>query len=245
MAEQPIQPATEQETEQVAHPRAIRTFVMRTGRMTPSQDRAFEHLWPRFGLQLEQGKIAPQQLFGRNAPITLEIGFGMGDSLLQMAQASPERDFIGIEVHLPGVGRLLNNMHKEGVSNIRVYQQDALQVLDDCVPDGSLDRVQLFFPDPWHKKKHNKRRMVQPAWVAKIAEKLRPGGLLHMATDWQEYAEHMLAVMQQNQDFVSQAPEGECYSPCPAWRPETKFERRGQRLGHGVWDLIYQKRESV
>ncbi len=244
MAETPENPDAP-EAETVAYPRAIRTFVMRTGRMTPSQERAYEQLWPEHGLTLEQGMIDPVAVFGRQAPITLEIGFGMGDSLLQMASEAPERDFIGIEVHLPGVGRLLNNMAKQNISNIRVYQQDALQVLDDCLPDGCLDRVQLFFPDPWHKKKHHKRRMVQPAWVAKISSKLRPGGLLHMATDWQEYAEHMLEVMQQSPDFVSQAETGQEYSPRPDWRPETKFERRGQRLGHGVWDLIYQKRASA
>lgn len=165
----------------------------------------------------------------------------MGDSLLAMAAAEPDKDFIGIEVYPPGVGRLINNAGKVGVKNLRVYMADAVDVLNDCIADASLDRFQLYFPDPWHKKKHHKRRIVQPEFVRLICGKLKSGGLLHMATDWENYAEHMLAVLEAEAQLENAADEGR-YSQRPAFRPETKFERRGQRLGHGVRDLLYWRK---
>jgi tRNA (guanine-N7-)-methyltransferase len=219
--------------------RRIRSFVLRMGRMTPGQERAFERHWSSKGLRRENGPIDFQQVFGRNAPTILEIGFGMGQSLLQMAQQAPERNFIGIEVHRPGVGRLLHGMDEANVQNIRVYCDDAVEVLAQCIPDASLAGVQIFFPDPWHKKKHNKRRLIQPAFVQLLRAKLQLGGVLHLATDWQDYAEQMLAVMSAAPGFRNQAGAG--YAPRPDYRPITKFEQRGERLGHGVWDLLFEK----
>jgi len=166
----------------------------------------------------------------------------MGGSLLEMAKFEPEKNFIGIEVHLPGVGALLKGMSDEGVDNIRIYHNDANQVIDQCIPDGSLERVQLFFPDPWHKKRHHKRRLVQPEFVERIRKKLRVGGLFHMATDWENYAEHMMEVMSAAPGYENVAGIGQ-YSPRPDTRPVTKFEKRGERLGHGVWDLIFRRVE--
>jgi tRNA (guanine-N7-)-methyltransferase len=220
--------------------RAIRSFVLRQGRMTPGQQRAFDEQWPRWGLRREDGPLDQPGVFGRQAPLVLEIGFGMGQSLVAQAQAEPERDFIGIEVHRPGVGKLLHTMAEQGVTNIRAYNDDAVEVLNQCIVDDSLDLVQIYFPDPWHKKKHNKRRLVQPAFVQLLRRKLRAGGVLHLATDWQDYAEQMLAVMSAADGFVNQAGDG--YAPRPERRPLTKFEQRGHRLGHGVWDLLFEKR---
>ncbi|WKD49798.1 tRNA (guanosine(46)-N7)-methyltransferase TrmB [Microbulbifer spongiae] len=220
--------------------KSIRSYVMRAGRITEGQRRAFDTYWSQYGLSLFDGPLNVRAVFGREAPLVLEIGFGMGDSLLAMAQAEPEKDFIGIEVHPPGVGRLINNAGKTGVKNLRVYMADALDVLNDCIRNGSLDRFQLYFPDPWHKKKHHKRRIVQPEFVQLICSKLKTGGQLHMATDWQSYAEHMQAVLQAAHPLTNTAAGGGPVER-PAWRPQTKFERRGQRLGHGVWDLLYRR----
>ena len=170
----------------------------------------------------------------------LEIGFGMGQSLVAMAAAAPEKNFIGVEVHLPGVGRLLHSMEDEGVDNIRVYCHDAVEILNDCIDDASLDTVQIFFPDPWHKKRHHKRRLIQPDFVDLLCRKLKPGGVLHLATDWENYAEQMMEVLSANTQLRNQAGEGE-FAPRPDHRPLTKFERRGERLGHGVWDLLFKK----
>jgi len=222
-------------------PKSIRSFVIRAGRITVGQKAAFDTWWPTYGLSLYQGAIDPVVIFGRKAPLVLEIGFGMGDSLLEMAKNEPEKDFIGIEVHPPGVGKLINSAGKAGISNLRVYMADAMDVLEDCIPDGSIDRLQLYFPDPWHKKKHNKRRIVQPAFVEKLRPILISGGIFHMATDWQPYAEHMLEVMNGTENFTNLSPEN-AYSPRPDYRPITKFEKRGERLGHGVWDLMFQHR---
>ena len=229
-------------TEQPKYLRTIRTFVMRAGRMTPAQQKALQQQWPQFGLDLGVGMLDFTRLFGRQAPTILEIGFGMGDSLLAMAEAAPETNYIGIEVHTPGVGRLLNNVAKAGLSNLKLFNEDALLVLADCIPDGSLDGIQLFFPDPWHKKKHHKRRMVQPAIAQTFRHKLKLGGCFHMATDWQPYAEHMMAVMSAAAGYRNHAGAG-AYSPQPAHRPDTKFQRRGERLGHGVWDLVFERIE--
>jgi tRNA (guanine-N7-)-methyltransferase len=220
--------------------KSIRSYVVRAGRMTDGQRNAFDTSWPTYGLKLEDGAIDTDAVFGRTGPKVLEIGFGMGDSLLQMAAAEPETDFIGIEVHPPGVGTLMNTAKAEGISNLRVYLADANDVLEECFASQSIDRLQLYFPDPWHKKKHNKRRIVQPQFVQLVREKLRPGGVLHMATDWEHYAEQMLETLDAAEGFENIAGIGQ-YSSRPDYRPMTKFEKRGERLGHGVWDLIYKK----
>ena len=220
--------------------RAIKSFVMRSGRMTEGQQRGLDQGWPKFGLEPAAGLQDFDQLFGRKAPRTFEIGFGMGQATLEMAAAAPDEDFIGVEVHRPGVGALLNGMLTQNLSNIRVYSWDAIEVLRDCVADNSLDRLLLFFPDPWHKARHHKRRIVQPAWAQLVRQKLKVGGVLHMATDWEAYAEHMLEVMNAEPGYRNLAEDGR-YVPRPAERPVTKFERRGERLGHGVWDLKFQR----
>jgi tRNA (guanine-N7-)-methyltransferase len=220
--------------------RAIKSFVMRSGRMTEGQQRGLDQGWPKFGLEPGAGLQDFDQLFGRSAPRTFEIGFGMGQATLEMAAAAPDEDFIGVEVHRPGVGALLNGMLTQNLSNIRVYSCDAIEVLRDCVADASLDRLLLFFPDPWHKARHHKRRIVQPGWTQLVRQKLKVGGVLHMATDWEAYAEHMLEVMNAQPGYRNLAADGR-YVPRPAERPVTKFERRGERLGHGVWDLKFQR----
>lgn len=231
----------EETTPDAARPmRAIKSFVMRAGRMTEGQQRGLQLGWPRFGLELAAGLQDFDEVFGRQAPRTFEIGFGMGQATLEMAAAAPDEDFIGVEVHRPGVGALLNGMLIQQLENIRVYSCDALEVLRDCVADASLDRVLLFFPDPWHKARHNKRRIVQPEWAQLVRQKLKVGGVLHMATDWQPYAEHMLEVMNAAPGYRNLAVDGG-YIPRPAERPVTKFERRGERLGHGVWDLKFRR----
>jgi tRNA (guanine-N7-)-methyltransferase len=221
--------------------KSIRSFVIRSGRMTESQANAFDSYWKAVGLSLFDGPIDPQSLFGREAPLVVEIGFGMGDSLVDMAAADTDSDFIGIEVHPPGVGRLINRVGNEGLSNLKTYMADANDVLEDCIADASLARVQLYFPDPWHKKKHHKRRIVQPEFVAQLVRKLKPGGKIHMATDWENYAQQMLEVLQANPDIINDSETGD-YVAKPAWRPHTKFEARGERLGHGVWDLLFSKK---
>lgn len=213
---------------------------MRAGRMTPAQQRGLDEGWPRFGLQPEDGLLDTASLFGRSAPLTLEIGFGMGQSLLEMAAAAPDRDFIGVEVHRPGVGALLSGLLREGLGNVRVFSCDALGVLRQNIADNSLDRVLLFFPDPWHKSRHHKRRIVNADFAELVRQKLRPGGILHMATDWEPYAEHMLEVMQAAPGYLNLSPQGN-WVERPADRPATKFERRGERLGHGVWDLMFAR----
>ncbi len=222
------------------HLRRIRSFVRREGRLTVGQQRALDELWPRFGIEPEAGLLDLDAVFGRSAPRILEIGFGMGDSLAAMAQAHPENDYIGIEVHRPGVGHLLLRMEEFGLSNIRVMCTDAVEVLERQIADGALAGVYLFFPDPWHKKRHHKRRIVQPEFVQLLRRKLTIGGRFHMATDWENYAEHMLAVMSAAEGFQNTSESGD-WVPRPEYRPITKFERRGERLGHGVWDLIFER----
>jgi tRNA (guanine-N7-)-methyltransferase len=219
--------------------RRIRSFVRREGRLTPGQQRALDQLWPQFGLA-SQTPLSLVQAFGRTAPVTLEIGFGNGTSLAEMAAQDPDSDFLGIEVHRPGVGRLLMELERRSIGNVRVFCHDAVDVLEQSIPDAALDRVLLFFPDPWPKKKHHKRRILQPAFVSLIARKLKAGGIFHMATDWEPYAQHMLEVMEASQTFVNCDSKGR-YSPRPDYRPVTKFERRGQRLGHAVRDLLYRR----
>ncbi len=233
--DQPVETGAQQK-----HMRTVRSFVIRGGRMTEPQERAYKEVWPVMGLELDMGMLDLAQVYGREAPVVLEIGFGMGDSLCAMATAMPEKNYLGVEVHMPGVGRLLNNAKTGGLTNIRVFCTDALDVLAQCIPDGSLDTVQLFFPDPWHKKKHNKRRIVQLAFAETIRQKLKIGGQFHMATDWENYAEHMMEVMTAAPGYVNVAGAG-AFSPQPEWRPVTKFQKRGERLGHGVWDLIFER----
>ena len=223
------------------HPhRAIRSFVVRAGRMTTAQERAWRELWPRFGIETGGEPLDLAALFGREAPRTLEIGFGNGESLVTLAQAHPDRDYLGVEVHRPGVGHLMLRAEELGLCNVRAICRDAVEVLQQCIVPGALDEVLLYFPDPWPKKRHHKRRIVQPAFVALVASRLRPGGVLRMATDWQPYAEHMLEVATGCDALRNVAATGD-YVPRPDSRPVTRFERRGQRLGHGVWDLAFSR----
>ncbi|MBE9539174.1 MAG: tRNA (guanosine(46)-N7)-methyltransferase TrmB [Proteobacteria bacterium] len=220
--------------------RAIRSYVLRTGRMTAGQQQAYDQGWQRWGLQHGDGPLNPQQTFGRPGPLVLEIGFGMGQSLLAMAQAAPASNFIGIEVHTPGVGKLIQGMQEQAVDNIRIYRHDAVEVLHDCIAEQSLDTVQIFFPDPWHKRKHQKRRLIQLAFVEQLRTRLKPGGLLHLATDWEDYASQMMAVLGVAEGYENSWGEGQ-YATRPDSRPLTKFEKRGERLGHGVWDLMFTR----
>lgn len=219
--------------------RAIRSFVARAGRMTIAQERAWRELWPRYGIDDGDLPLDFSALFGRTAPVTLEIGFGNGESLVSLAADHPGEDFVGIEVHRPGVGHLLLRADALGLANLRVLCRDAVEVLERRISDASLDTVLLYFPDPWPKKRHHKRRIVQPAFVELVARKLRPGGRFRLATDWQHYAEQMLAVAG---GCGSLANEFDGYCPRPDSRPLTRFEGRGQRLGHDVWDLCFRKR---
>lgn len=219
--------------------RAIRSFVLRAGRMGTGQMRALEELGPRFLIPYAAAPLDLNATFGRQTPKVLEIGFGMGTATAAIAHAHPETDYLGVEVHTPGVGALLKSIGELGLTNLRIIQHDAVEVLEHMLPDASLDGVHVFFPDPWHKKRHHKRRLIQPAFVALLARKLKPGGYLHLATDWADYARQMLEVL-------SAAPElantSDGYAPRPEYRPLTKFEQRGVRLGHGVWDLIFKRR---
>lgn len=219
--------------------RAIKSYVLRQGRLTHGQKRALEQSWPRYGIGFNAERLDFDIVFERTAPVTLEIGFGNGDSLLQQAVSMPEKNFLGIEVHRPGVGHLLHLINEAGISNLRVINHDAVEVLQQQIPDCSLDCVQLFFPDPWHKKRHHKRRIVKNAFIQLVWQKLSPGGRFHLATDWQDYAEHMLTEMEQAEGFTNTARTSNYAQPTE--RPPTKFEHRGRRLGHDVWDLVFCK----
>ncbi len=220
--------------------RKVRSFVKREGRLTKGQALAIEQNWPTMGLMHENGMLDFNQVFGNDNDVVLEIGFGMGKSLVEMAKANPEQNFIGIEVHRPGVGACLMDAAEAGVTNLRVFEHDAIEVLADCIPDGSLAKLQLFFPDPWHKKRHHKRRIVQLEFAENLRSKLKIGGVFHMATDWENYAEHMLEVMSNAPGYKNQSATND-YMPRPDFRPLTKFEQRGHRLGHGVWDLMFER----
>lgn len=218
--------------------RQIRSFVRREGRLTKGQAGAMERQWPKLGIEFSGSVLNFPEIFGNNNPVILEIGFGMGKSLVAMAKASPNKNFVGVEVHTPGVGACLLEAERQEVTNLRVIEHDAVVVLKEWIGNQSLDGVQIFFPDPWHKKRHHKRRLIQPDFVALLREKLKQGGVLHLATDWENYAEHMLAVMNVAPGYQNHAADG-TYIPRPEERPLTKFEQRGQRLGHGVWDMKF------
>jgi tRNA (guanine-N7-)-methyltransferase len=220
--------------------RRIRSFVLREGRMTPAQQRAFDDYWSRYGLDYRGAPHDFDADFGRQAPLVLEIGFGNGEALAWASEHDPTRDFIGVEVHGPGVGRLMNTLDARGSSNVRLYRHDAVEVLEHEIAPGALAEVRIWFPDPWHKTRHHKRRLIQPEFVALLASRMAPAGLLHLATDWQAYAEQMLAVLEAAPDWRNAVAPGQ-YAEKPDWRIETHFERRGLRLGHGVWDLLYRK----
>lgn len=220
--------------------RTIRSFVLRAGRMGTGQQRALAELGPRFVVPFAEQALDTDALFGRHAPVVLEIGFGMGAATAEIALARPDTDFLGVEVHVPGVGALLKRIGEQQIGNIRILQHDAVAVLEHMIAPGSLAGVHVFFPDPWHKKKHHKRRLIQPALVALIASRLAPDGVLHCATDWQDYAEQMLEVLSREPALVNTS---QGYAPRPDYRPLTKFEARGLRLGHGVWDLVFKRRE--
>ena len=223
----------------VAHPRTIRSFVRRTGRVTTGQAKAFEELGPKFVLPYTGQPLDPQAAFGRPGKLILEIGFGMGEATAHIARVRPDDNFLCCEVHEPGVGALLKRIGEQDIHNIRILQHDAVEVIDFMLPEGMLDGVHIFFPDPWHKKKHNKRRLIQSPLVAKLASRLKSGGYIHCATDWEPYAEQMLEVLSAEAQLANTA---EGYAPKPDYRPLTKFENRGLKLGHGVWDLVFVKR---
>jgi tRNA (guanine-N7-)-methyltransferase len=222
--------------------RGIRSFVLRQGRMSAAQQRALDTLLPRWGLPYEARPIDFGAVFGRVAPVVLEIGFGMGDTTAKIAQAQPDVDFVGVEVHAPGVGSLLRRLDESGSTNVRVVRHDAVEVVRDMIAPGSLAGVHVFFPDPWPKKRHHKRRLLQPPFVSLLASRLAPGGTLHVATDWDDYAEQILAVLSAEPQ-LSNTADG--FAPRPAHRPLTKFEERGLRLGHGVRDLLFQRKTGT
>jgi tRNA (guanine-N7-)-methyltransferase len=225
--------------EGVAHPRTIRSFVRRAGRTTTGQAKAFTDLGPRFLLPYQPRPLDFKAAFGRDAPTILEIGFGMGEATAHIAGLLPETNFLCCEVHEPGVGALLKRIGENNLANIRILQHDAVEVLEHMLPVGSLAGVHVFFPDPWHKLRHNKRRLIQPPLVARLASRLRADGYLHCATDWEPYAQQMLEVLGSEPQLENTAPG---YAPRPHYRPLTKFENRGIKLGHGVWDLVFRKR---
>jgi len=226
----------------VEFPKTIKSFVKRAGRTTTGQAKAFEEFGPRFVLPYTPAPLDAAAAFGTPAagqPLILEIGFGMGDATAHIAALMPEKNFLCCEVHEPGVGALLKRIGEQGLTNIRILQHDAVEVIDHMLPEGSLDGIHIFFPDPWHKTKHHKRRLIQPLLVAKLAARLKPGGYLHCATDWEPYAQQMLEVLQA-EPLLKNRADG--YAPKPDYRPLTKFEKRGLRLGHGVWDLVFVRK---
>ncbi|MES9843955.1 MAG: tRNA (guanosine(46)-N7)-methyltransferase TrmB [Candidatus Sedimenticola sp. 6PFRAG5] len=224
------------------HHRRIRSFVLREGRLTAGQQKAFETVWPEYGVSFTGSKLDLQGLFGNRNPVFLEIGFGNGESLAEMARANPGNNYIGVEVHRPGVGHLLIRIEELGLTNLRVMRHDAVEILDKGLAKGSLDGLFLFFPDPWHKKRHHKRRILQPEFVQLIAKAVKPGGFFHAATDWEHYAQHMMDVLSREAALFENTAGVGNYTPRPGYRPLTKFEQRGHRLGHGVWDLIFRRK---
>jgi tRNA (guanine-N7-)-methyltransferase len=221
--------------------RHIRSYVLRQGRVSVAQQRAIDNLQPRYGIPYVARPLDLIQTFRRTAPVILEIGFGMGDSTATIAQTHPENDYLALEVHTPGVGNLLKLIDLEQLNNIRIMQHDAVEVLRDMIGANTLDGVHIFFPDPWHKARHNKRRLIQSPFIAQLVQKLKPGGYIHVATDWQDYAEQVLRVLSAEPLLKNTATD---YAPRPDYRPLTKFEQRGLKLGHGVWDLVFRRKEN-
>jgi tRNA (guanine-N7-)-methyltransferase len=222
-------------------PRRIRSFVLRAGRTTPAQERALGEVWPAFGIDPAERQLDLTAVFGRAAPRCLEIGFGAGEVIGALAEANPDIDYLGVEVHRAGVGRLLLRAQQGALKNLRIICNDAVDVLREHIADESFDEILVFFPDPWHKKRHRKRRLIEASFVTLAATKLRSGGILRLATDWQDYAEQMLAVCNGSPALLTLSADS-TFVPRPAFRPATRFERRGERLGHGVWDLAYSRR---
>jgi tRNA (guanine-N7-)-methyltransferase len=222
-----------------APPRTVHSYAAR-GRLTKSQRRALESLWPRYGVDTEIAPLNLEEVFGRRAPRCMEIGYGMGDALVTMATANPDRDYIGVEIYPPGIGSTLKKIDAARLCNVRLLWGDATQLISTVIPAASLETVYIFFPDPWPKKRHHKRRLVQPSLAHTLAARLAPGGQLHLATDWEDYAAHMLEVLGATPGLVNSAGAGS-YAERPQARPLTKFEQRGQRLGHGVWDLVFRR----
>jgi tRNA (guanine-N7-)-methyltransferase len=227
------------ESSEAPYQRRIRSFVLRQGRLTKGQERALQTGWPQFGVEYTGQALDLVNTFGRgDSPKILEIGFGMGDATAKIAQTLPDSDFLAVEVHTPGVGGLLKLMQEGDISNIRIVQHDAVEVLQNMLADASLDGVHIFFPDPWHKKRHHKRRLIQAEFVQLLCAKLKAGAYIHVATDWQEYAEWVLEVLRAEPQLQNTAVD---YAEKPAYRPLTKFENRGLKLGHGVWDLVFKR----
>jgi len=242
MTEERIHKTIEEAEKEGKYIRKVRSFVKREGRLTKGQASALEEFWPTMGLNHSDGMIDFASLFNNSNPIVLEIGFGMGKSLVEMAKNAPELNFVGVEVHRPGVGACISLAQDEGVDNLKLFEHDAIEVLADCIPDRSLTTVQLFFPDPWHKKKHHKRRIVSLEFVETIRQKLKIDGVFHMATDWENYAECMIEDMNSAPGYENLAVEGD-FVPRPDSRPLTKFENRGNNLGHGVWDIQFKRQD--
>ncbi len=216
----------------------IRSYVLRQGRISNAQQRCLDTLLPIYGIPYLSQSLDLDNIFGRTETKILEIGFGMGETTAAIAQSHPQNDYLALEVHTPGVGSLLKQIEELGLKNIRIIQHDAVEVLRDMLADNVLDGVHIFFPDPWHKARHNKRRLIQPSFVTQLVKKIKPGGYIHVATDWQDYAEQVLAVLSSEKSLENTAAN---YSLRPTYRPLTKFEQRGLRLGHGVWDLVFKK----
>lgn len=225
----------------VAYPKTIKSYVRRAGRTTIGQAKAFEDLGPRYLLQYQAAPLDAAAAYGRDGLLILEIGFGMGEATAHIAKVRPDDNFLCCEVHEPGVGALLKRIGEQEISNIRILQHDAVEVIDNMLALNSLDGVHIFFPDPWHKKKHNKRRLIQAPLIAKLAQRIKPGGYLHCATDWQPYAEQMLQVLSAEPTLSNRATQADGYADKPEYRPLTKFENRGIKLGHGVWDLVFER----
>lgn len=219
--------------------RPIRSFVLRQGRVSNAQRRAHETLLPLYGIPFADDLLDLDKVFGRSAPKFLEIGFGMGETTVTIAQAHPQNDYLAIDVHTPGVGSLLKQIEESGLSNLRIIQHDAVEVLQRMLPPECLDGAHIFFPDPWPKARHHKRRLIQPQFIALLSERLKHGGYVHVATDWEEYAQQILQVLGNEPQLANTAAD---YAPCPAYRPSTKFEQRGLKLGHGVWDLVFRRK---
>ncbi len=222
------------------HQRPIRSFVLRGGRLTAAQQNAMDELWPHYGIEHHETLLDFDDYFDRRADLIVEIGFGNGESTWRMAQQEPDRNFIGVEVHQPGVGHLLMALDANGIDNVRIACEDAVPFFQQRIPAGSLAGIRIYFPDPWPKKRHHKRRIIQPEFVNQLARSMAKGGILHLATDWQPYAEHMLEVMQSSPEFGNLSPTGD-YSERPKWRPYTKYEQRGVRFGHEVRDMLFER----